>query len=66
MSTISRRSLLAMAAAAIPASAAKKKIPVGLEMYSVRGEMQKDLMGAIKAVAKAGYAGMEFYSPYMQ
>ena len=66
MSTISRRSLLAMAAAAIPASAAKKKIPVGLEMYSVRGEMQKDLMGAIKAVAKAGYQGMEFYAPYMQ
>ena len=66
MSTISRRSLLAMAAAAIPASAAKKKIPVGLEMYSVRGEMQKDLMGAINAVAKAGYQGMEFYAPYMQ
>ena len=55
-----------MAAAAIPASAAKKKIPVGLEMYSVRGEMQKDLMGAINAVAKAGYQGMEFYAPYMQ
>ena len=66
MSTLSRRSLFALAAAAIPASAAKKKIPVGLEMYSVRGELQKDLMGSIKAVAKAGYQGMEFYSPYMQ
>ena len=66
MSTLSRRSLFALAAAAIPASAAKKKIPVGLEMYSVRGELQKDLIGSIKAVAKAGYQGMEFYSPYMQ
>ena len=35
-------------------------------MYSVRGELQKDLIGSIKAVAKAGYQGMEFYSPYMQ
>jgi len=62
--SISRRSLLAMAAAAPLASAAKKKIPVGLELYSVRTEMQKDLMGTVKAVAKLGYPGVEFYGPY--
>ena len=63
---ISRRSFLAAAAAAAPlALAAKKsKIPVGLELYSVRNELTKDLMGTVKAVAKMGYQGVEFYSPY--
>lgn len=61
---ISRRSLLAMAAAAPLASAAGKKIPVGLELYSVRTEMQKDLMATVTAVAKLGYPGVEFYGPY--
>jgi len=61
---ISRRSLLAMAAAAPLASAAGKKVPVGLELYSVRTEMSKDLMATVKAVAKLGYPGFEFYGPY--
>src|SRR3954466_11344578 len=61
----SRRSFLATAAAAIPlVSAAGKKIPVGLELYSVRDELQKDLMGTVRAVAKMGYQVVEFYSPY--
>lgn len=64
--TLSRRSLLATAAAAAPfALAAKKaKIPVGLELFSVRNELAKDLMGTVTAVAKMGYQGMEFFSPY--
>jgi len=65
-SGISRRELLATAAAALPLSAAKKKIPVGLELYSVRKELQQDLFGTVKAVAKMGYEGVEFYSPYFQ
>ncbi|HEV8148092.1 MAG TPA: sugar phosphate isomerase/epimerase [Bryobacteraceae bacterium] len=44
--------------------AAGKTIPVGLEMYSVRDELTKDLMGTIRAVGKMGYQVMEFYSPY--
>lgn len=61
-----RRSVLSMAAAAAIASAKDKKIPVGIEMYSVRGEQQKDLIGTVKAVAKMGYDGLEFFSPYYQ
>jgi sugar phosphate isomerase/epimerase len=45
---------------------AKKNIPVGLELYSVRDELSKDLMGTVRAVAKMGYEVMEFYSPYYQ
>jgi len=64
--SISRRSLLAAAAAtaASPLALAAKKIPVGLELFSVRNELQKDLMGTVKAVAKMGYQGVEFFSPY--
>lgn len=50
---------------ALPLSARFKKIPVGVELYSVRGEMKKDMIGAVKAVARMGYEGVEFYSPYM-
>jgi sugar phosphate isomerase/epimerase len=47
-------------------SAAAKRIPVGLELYSVRGEMGKDLPKTLKAVAKMGYEVVEFYSPYFK
>jgi sugar phosphate isomerase/epimerase len=46
------------------AVAQDKKIPVGLELYSVRDELQKDLMGTVTAVAKMGYQCVEFFSPY--
>lgn len=42
----------------------KKKIPVGLQLYSVRGEAEKDLPGVLKAVAKMGYEGVEFAGYY--
>jgi len=48
----------------VKAATAKSKIPVGLELYSVRNELGKDLMGTVRAVAKIGYPGVEFYSPY--
>jgi sugar phosphate isomerase/epimerase len=53
--SVSRRSFLA---------AAKKKIPLGLELYSVRDILPKDLFGVVRAVAKMGYEGVEFYAPY--
>src|SRR3990170_3116464 len=66
---ISRRDFLAVAAAApfaaSTALAQSKKIPVGLELYSVRGELVKDLPGTVRAVAKIGYQVVEFYSPYL-
>ena len=61
---LSRRSLLALAAAAVPLSAAMKKVPVGLELFSVRDQLKQDLKGTLDAVAKMGYEGVEFFSPY--
>ena len=65
--SLSRRAFLGMAAAApfaATAFAQSKKIPIGIELYSVRGEMTKDLPGTVRAVAKMGYQVVEFYSPY--
>src|SRR3954466_16331112 len=62
---VSRRSFLAWTAAASLAPAlAAKNVPVGLELYSVRNELTKDLKGTVTAVAKMGYEVVEFYSPY--
>jgi sugar phosphate isomerase/epimerase len=46
--------------------AAPKKIKIGLELYSVRGEMGKDLRKTLDAVGKMGYEVVEFYSPYFK
>ena len=67
LSSLSRRSFLAAAAAALPLApvlAQRRLPPIGLELYSVRGELMKDLMGTVRAVAKMGYEVVEFYSPY--
>jgi sugar phosphate isomerase/epimerase len=67
----SRREFLAMMAG-IPAvvsvcgtiAAAGPKIPVGLELYSVREELKRDAEGTLRAVGKMGYQCVEFYAPY--
>jgi sugar phosphate isomerase/epimerase len=66
--SITRRSFLALAAAAPLAFGAqrRKRIPVGIELYSVRDELQKDLMGTVRKVAEMGYEVVEFFSPYYQ
>lgn len=43
-----------------PAASARAKIPVGLQLYSVREECGKDLPGVLAAVSKIGYKGVEF------
>lgn len=70
---VTRRSFLVMAGAAAAAGAITadasrkaKRLPIGLELYSVRDELAKDLMGTVRAVAKQGYEVVEFYSPYAQ
>ena len=40
------------------------KIPIALQLYSVRDDAAKDLPGVISAVAKMGYAGVEFAGYY--
>jgi sugar phosphate isomerase/epimerase len=75
MNSLNRRDFLAssaMAAAGItlgamlPQSslAAAKKIPLGLQLYSVRNEAKPDLAGVLKAVGKMGYQGVEFAGYY--
>lgn len=67
--TVTRRSFLAAATAAAAAPLAfsqAKNVPVGIELYSVRNEMTKDTLATVKAIAKMGYAVVEFYGPYYQ
>ncbi len=70
LNRFSRRSFLAATAAAPFAAslatlrAADKHIPVGLELYSVRGDLGKDESGTLRDVAKLGYQCVEFYAPY--
>jgi sugar phosphate isomerase/epimerase len=63
---ISRRALLQTAALApfSGALAQSKKIPIGLELFSVRKSLQEDLMGTVRKVAALGYEDVEFFSPY--
>jgi sugar phosphate isomerase/epimerase len=36
------------------------KVPIALELYSVRHDLEKDTRGTLKAVAEMGYEGVEF------
>lgn len=67
MNVISRRDWLKQSAtlaalAVVPArlGAAGTKIPIGLQLYSVRRECAEDLPGVLTTVAKIGYRGVEF------
>ena len=53
---------LGLAGCAMPGSAgrAQKKIPVGVELYSVREDCKKDFPGTLAALAKMGYPAVEF------
>lgn len=64
--SMSRRSFLAVTAVAPLATMARLRaqVPVGLELYSVRDELQNDLFGTVRAVAEMGYQTVEFYAPY--
>ncbi len=55
---------LAAGDAATSVAPPAKKYPIGLELYSVRGALAKDLPGTLREVAKTGYEAVEFYSPY--
>jgi sugar phosphate isomerase/epimerase len=60
-------SAFAAAAAAVPKlskAADAKKIPIALELYSVRKELAENFTGVIEAVGKMGYQGVEFAGYY--
>ena len=72
-SSLSRRSFLAAAVtsplvgALSMAHARQAERPlVGLELFSVRDELAKDLFGTVRTVARTGYEAVEFFSPYYQ
>src|SRR5258705_12562042 len=53
----------AMTLRSIPTLAADaKKIPIALELYSVRAELPKDFAGVLKQIGEMGYQGVEFAS----
>ena len=60
---LSRRDFIAAAAAGAAALTqpleAKKRIPVALELYSLRTEAGKDLPGTLAEIKKMGYDGIE-------
>ncbi len=65
-SGLSRRSFVALSAM-LPwawSMRAPNRIPVGLELYSVREELKRDPEATVRAVAKIGYQCVEFYAPY--
>jgi sugar phosphate isomerase/epimerase len=68
--TVTRREFLGVVAGAsasfglgvapLAQAAASKKIPVGLQLYSVREQCKADLPGTLAAVSKIGYRAVEF------
>ena len=68
LSSLSRRGFHAAAVSSplVAALSAASKPLVGLELFSVRQELAKDLFGTVRGVAKVGYEAVEFFSPYYQ
>lgn len=62
----SRRGFLGALSAVPLMGASGRRIPIGLELYSVRDELKKDAMGTLEAVAKMGYECVEFFAPYYE
>ncbi len=62
-----RGPLAAFAAEPAASSGPGRKLRrIGLELYSVRGELSRDLPNTLKTVASFGYEVVEFYSPYFK
>lgn len=66
--SLSRRSFLALGAVLAwhLRAGASSRIPIGLELYSVREALQKDSEGTVRLVAQMGYECVEFYAPYYE
>src|SRR5436190_4660462 len=43
------------------AAAASSTIPIGFQLYTVRGEFARDVPGTLKNLAGIGYKGVEFW-----
>jgi len=47
-----------------PLAGFDKKLPVGVQLYSVRTDLAEDFYGTLKSIAEMGYVGVEFYGEY--
>jgi sugar phosphate isomerase/epimerase len=63
---LTRRCFAGLAALAPAALAQPRRIPVGLELFSVREELAKDEAATLRRVAQMGYEIVEFYAPYLE
>jgi sugar phosphate isomerase/epimerase len=61
---LAQRAAAAVTAEPIVAPEKPRKYSIGLELYSVRKELARDLPATLAAVAKIGYEVVEFYAPY--
>lgn len=62
-----RREFLALGGAAVFAARGKANplgLPIGIQPYTVRQEMQKDLAGTLKQLAAMGYGAVEVGDPF--
>ena len=67
IAALATRATALVAAEAAPAASpekTEKKYQIGLELYSVRTELARDLPNTIRTVAKMGYEGVEFSAVY--
>ena len=64
--TFSRRAFVAATLAAPLTLSAKSRVPVGLELYSVRDGLKADPMATLASVAQMGYQCVEFYASYFE
>ncbi len=62
--TISRREAVAGLLAAPVALAQGKNLPIGLQLFTLRNELEKDVPGTLRQVAAIGYKYVEFYVPF--
>lgn len=53
-----------MAGSVVPLFAARKKIPIGVQLYSVGSTARNDLPGTLAGIKKIGYDGVEFAGYY--
>ena len=60
-----RREFLALAAVSAGRAAAKPLgLPIGIQPYTVRNELGKDLEGTLRQLAGMGYEAIEVSSPF--
>lgn len=48
-----------------PVMAIMRNVPIGIELWTVRSDVKRDIAGAVRSVAAMGYEAVEFFSTYL-